>query len=285
MRYASPLRYPGGKSAMADLLRDLRKINQLGNRQIAEPFAGGAGASLALLYLEEATGIHVNDADPAIHDFWWTLKHRPQPFLELLSKAKLNMSEWRRQRDIYRRGSSVSKLRRGFSAFYLNRCNRSGIILNGGPIGGTDQTGEWGLDARFNKPELRARCEKFVEYRDRISVSQDDGIAFIERIAADSTFFFVDPPYFNKGPTLYMNSLDDRYHKSLANLLRTKCDDSWVLTYDDCPEIRRMYRGWATIRPFKLRYAAAERRPGKEVLICPKWMQLPRQQASAALTW
>ena len=62
-----------------------------------------------------------------------------------------------------------------FSAFYLNRCNRSGIIMNGGPIGGVKQTGKWKLDARFNKAELRRRCEKVAEYRERIHVSGDDG--------------------------------------------------------------------------------------------------------------
>src|SRR5260221_2312033 len=98
MNMVSPLRYPGGKSAMADLLSQTRRINGLGTRSIAEPFAGGAGASLSLLCLEEAQEIHINDADPAIYDFWWSLMHRTDAFLELLSRAKLSMAEWRLQR-------------------------------------------------------------------------------------------------------------------------------------------------------------------------------------------
>jgi len=285
MKTSSPLRYPGGKSAMAGLLSDLRRINGLGDRAIAEPFAGGAGASLTLLYLEETHAIHINDADGAIHDFWWALVNRPQTFLDLLSKTRVNLTEWRNQRDVYRAHGRGSRLRRGFAAFYLNRCNRSGIIMNGGPIGGVAQKGKWKLGARYNKEELGRRCERVAEYRERIRVSGDDGIDLIKRLDPQSTFFFVDPPYFEKGRTLYLNALNAAYHEALAEHLKTMPDAAWVLTYDDCPEVRELYRGWAAIRPFGLRYAASERRSGRELLITPKWMRLPSRQASAAITW
>jgi len=285
MKTASPLRYPGGKSAMTSLLSRVRRLNSLGGCAIAEPFAGGAGASLTLLYLEETHRIHVNDADPAIHDLWWTLVNRPQPFLDMLSKKRISMAEWRRQRDVYRNDRRASRLRRGFAAFYLNRCNRSGIIMNGGPIGGIRQAGKWQLDARFNKSELRRRCEKIAEYRERINVSGEDGIHFMGTLDPQSTFFFIDPPYFEKGPMLYLNALDTDYHAALAAKLKTMADTAWVLTYDDCPEIRQMYCGWAAIRPFSLRYVAAKRRTARELLITPKWMRLPTSQQSAALTW
>jgi DNA adenine methylase len=268
---------------MAGLLAGIRRLNGLGHQAIAEPFAGGAGASLTLLYLEETHRIYINDADPAIHAFWWTLVNRPQPFLDLLSSTRVTITEWRRQREVYRSKGRISRLRRGFSAFYLNRCNRSGIIMNGGPIGGVTQAGKWKVDARFNKAELRRRCEKVAEYTERIHVSGDDGIDFTKRLDPKSTFFFVDPPYFEKGPTLYLNALDAEYHAALATQLNAMSDAPWVLTYDNCPEIRQMYSGWAAIRQFSPRYVAAERRIGKELLITPKWMRLPSFQASAML--
>ena len=157
--------------------------------------------------------------------------------------------------------------------------------MNGGPIGGVKQLGKWKLNARFNKTDLIPRCEKVAEYRERIHVSGCDGIEFIKSQDADSTFYFIDPPYFAKGKTLYLNALDEEYHVSLGTRLKSMVDAAWVLTYDDCPEIRRIYQGWASIRPFSLRYAAAKRRSGKEILIVPKWMRLPTSQASAAITW
>jgi DNA adenine methylase len=285
VKTSSPLRYPGGKSALAGLIADIRRLNGLRDRPIAEPFAGGAGASLTLLYFEETHKIYINDADRAVFDFWWSVVNRSRSFVELLTKTRVNMTEWRRQREVYRSCVRMSRLRRGFSAFYLNRCNRSGIIMNGGPIGGVKQTGEWGLAARFNKEELVRRCERVAEYGDRVQVSCEDGIEFIKSFSARRALLFVDPPYYEKGRTLYLNALDDSYHQALSAQLKSMSDASWVVTYDDCPQIRRMYKGWATIRPFSLRYAAADRRSGNEVLIVPRWMRLPARQKSAAVLW
>ena len=285
MKHISPLRYPGGKSAMADLLSRIRYKNSLGDRAIAEPFAGGAGASLALLCREEAPEIHINDADPAIYALWWSLKERPEEFASLLRQTRVSMAEWRRQRDTYRSNGRMSRLRRGFSAFYLNRCNRSGIIKDGGPIGGISQTGEWLIDARYNKTDLLARCRTIADFRDRITVSHQDGIELIQKLTGKGTFLFIDPPYFAKGNELYLNALDETYHERLATQLKAMDHEAWVLTYDDCPDIRRLYRGWATIRPFGLRYAASVRRSGREILIVPKHVKLPSAQRSDAITW
>jgi len=285
MNAPSPLRYPGGKSALSSLLTEIRKLNRLSDRAVAEPFGGGAGAALSLLYGEHTHELFINDADESIHDFWWSLLNRLSQFLTMLETAPVTIEEWRRQQAIYRSQRGVSRLQRGFATFYLNRCNRSGVIMNGGPIGGLEQAGNWKIDARFNKRTLKSRCQAVGAYRDRIRVSRLDGIKFISEADATRTFFFIDPPYFEKGPLLYLNALDEEYHQSLARQLKGMQDLAWVLTYDDCPQIRAMYEGWATIRPFSLAYAAAERRMGKEVLIAPRWLRLPDRQLSAAIDW
>jgi len=270
---------------MAALLCQIRRLNKLGSTAIAEPFAGGAGASLTLLFLEETADIYINDLDKAIYSFWQTLVQEPKCFLRMLSRTRVSMAEWYRQRETYRKNRRVSLPRRGFSAFYLNRCNRSGIIMNGGPVGGIKQKGEWKLGARFNKVELRQRIEKIAEFKERIHVSGLDGISFIGSFKNSYPFFFIDPPYYAKGKTLYLNSLDNNYHRLLGEHLRSMTEANWILTYDDCSEIRRIYRGWANIRPFTLRYAASERRSGKEILIAPKHLRLPSAQPSAAIDW
>jgi DNA adenine methylase len=79
--------------------------------------------------------------------------------------------------------------------------------------------------------------------------------------------------------------LDESYHTRLGATLKAMADAAWVVTYDDCPEIRRIYRGWAKVRPFSLRYAANERRHGNEILVAPNWLQLPKVQLSEAIDW
>lgn len=285
MRTASPLRYPGGKSALAGLLRETRRLNCLGGRALAEPFAGGAGASLSLLFQEETPEAYLNDADPAISDFWWALLNRTDTFLQRILETQLTIVEWKVQRDTYRGLRDSSRLDRGFATFYLNRCNRSGIIINGGPIGGIEQSGKWKLDARFNRRNLWRRCERVADYRDRVHVSSLDALDFLASRDDSRSFYFIDPPYFSQHETLYQDNLDAEYHTALANQLRSMSDAAWVVTYDECSDVLDLYSGWANIRPFSLRYVAAERRHGSELFITPAWMEVPRSQPSKAIKW
>ena len=273
-RFASPLRYPGGKTPMAGLLREIRALNDLGKYTIAEPFAGGAGAALTLLLADDAPGISINDLDPAIHDFWHSAVHDSEAFLACLDASPVSVAEWRRWREIACAADS-SPLARGFAAFYLNRSNRSGIIKNGSVIGGLGQDGHWKIGARFNKQTLRARFERIARVRDRICVSNSDGLEFIGGIDARRVFLFIDPPYYRKGRTLYLNGLEEQYHADLADTLRSMDGAAWVLTYDDCDKVRELYADWAALRPFSLRYTASRRRQGHEVLIAPRSLRLP----------
>lgn len=270
---------------MTDLIRSIRALNSLNATDLAEPFAGGAGASLSLLYGADTRQIWLNDRDRAIFDFWWSLLNRSGAFLEKLRDTPINIAAWYQQRKTYLSKQKTSRIDRGFSTFYLNRCNRSGVIINGGPIGGYEQAGDWKLDVRFNKKELIQRCEKVAEYRDRIKPFNKDGIDFIQNLNLDRTTLFIDPPYYGKGNLLYLNLLTKDYHTKLSKVLRTMKNAAWILTYDDCPEIRQLYDQWANVRSFSLRYTAAQKRRGQEILITPKWMVLPQVQASGSIIW
>jgi DNA adenine methylase len=269
---------------MRSLLVGIRHVNGLGSYSMAEPFAGGAGGSLSLLLLEETPSIAINDLDPSIYAFWWVLLHQFPKFASALRSVRVNLAEWRRQRAIYL-DPSAPRFKRAFATFFLNRCNRSGIVMNGGPIGGITQKGKWNLRARFNKAALLERCTRVAEYRARIQVSGLDGLDFLEQLDHEKTMFFIDPPYYHKGATLYLNSLAHSYHQRLADHLKSMADSPWVLTYDDCPEIRRLYKGWASIKRFHLRYTARDQRAGAELFITPKWLALPTSQVSQAVAW
>lgn len=239
-----------------------------------------------MLYSEETPSIEINDADAAIHAFWWAVTQRASEFADKLRTTPVTIAEWKRQREIHRRPGRRSKLDIGFATFYLNRCNRSGIILNGGPVGGLAQEGKWKLKARYNKPALLERCERLAEFRERIRITHEDGLKFIQKRATKRLFFFIDPPYYEKGPLLYLNSLGHEYHENLARQMRSMPDAKWVMTYDDSPTIRRLYEPWANVREFKLDYAASGRRKGSELFISPKRMVLPSEAPSSdAISW
>ncbi len=274
----SPLRYPGGKQILARVLGHLIKLNGCEGGVYIEPYAGGAGAALSLLYGEHVRKAVINDADSRIYSFWHAVLNSTEKLLKLIRDTPLTVDEWKRQKQIYLRPHRVSTVRVGFAAFYLNRCNRSGIIDKAGVIGGLEQAGKWKIDARFNRVELARRVERIARYRDRIDLSNLDAIELLKtRLPkpswADRGFVYLDPPYFAKGDQLYLNHYTPADHAALADYL-AGADYPWVMSYDSIPAIRRLYRTYRRI-PFNLGYSARDRKIGRELLIIPPHVCFP----------
>jgi DNA adenine methylase len=118
-----------------------------------EPFAGGAGAALRLLYSGKVNRIVLNDFDEFVYKFWMAALYDTERLIKKIKDTLVDIEEWKRQRKVLinsQRKIPRSDLDIGFATFYLNRCNRSGI-LSAGPIGGYNQRGKWKIDCRFNK--------------------------------------------------------------------------------------------------------------------------------------
>jgi DNA adenine methylase len=279
----SPLRYPGGKQILSRVLAHLIRLNGREEGVYAEPYAGGAGAALNLLFGEHVERIMINDLDPCIYAFWDAVLNRTDEFLELLHETPATMREWCRQRDVYRRRHRRRRLPLGFATFFLNRCNRSGIIVNGGPIGGRKQRGKWKIDARYNRQELARRIERIALYRDRISLFNLDAVDFLRKHVlpiANKAFAYLDPPYFTKGSDLYLRFHRLAEHARLATFIRRQVRLRWVMSYDNVPEIRDLYAGFRQV-PFDLSYSARTRRIGSELLIARKDLVFPREWQSS----
>jgi DNA adenine methylase len=276
----SPLRYPGGKGVLSGFIADVMRENGIVDGTYVEPFAGGAGAGVALLVTERVRRLVINDADPAIAAFWSAALFDTTRFLRMLTATPVTIEEWQRQQAIYRSKRKISALRLGFAAFYLNRCNRSGIIKNAGPVGGKHQSGRWRIDARFPKEELARRIEHLARFRARITVTNEDAVVFlrsIDDLVGDrgNRFIYLDPPYYEKGPQLYLNAYGPEDHAMLAAEVRCLAPHEWLMTYDDVSPIRRLYRGMRVGR-FGLSYSAQERRVGGEVLIHDRTLVIPK---------
>lgn len=239
----TPLRYPGGKSSYAGLLSDVIKLNHLQDVVLVEPFAGGAGASLKLLIEGMVTRLILNDLDPAIYAFWWSAVNAPEELIRRIESVPVTIDEWKRQRDISRRNDTGDLLALGFSTLYMNRCNRSGI-LTANPIGGINQDGAYKIDARFNRNglvnKIKAIAERapFIEIRNTTCERLLTG--FKKRKDTSNLLVYLDPPYFQKGPSLYLNHYNEKDHAKLSGIILS-CDFNWVLSYDSHSEIQRLY--------------------------------------------
>jgi DNA adenine methylase len=273
MRNASPLRYPGGKWRISKYFERVITLNRLSKCPYVEPYAGGASLALSLLLNNQVSEIHLNDLDFAIHSFWSSILRRTKDFLDLLDSTEVTTDEWYRQKEVYRNPKS-DDLSLGFATFFLNRTNYSGI-LNGGMIGGEKQSGVWKLDARFNRIELRCRIERIAKMRSRIHVSHSDAMIFLRDGSFDSDcLIYLDPPYYTKGNRLYHNSYRYEDHLKVSQTIM-KLKSPWVVSYDDVPEIRDLYRGTRS-RRLSLLHTARSARAGFEVLFFGPGLRIPR---------
>jgi DNA adenine methylase len=263
----TPLRYPGGKTSLFEFFEATIKEHGWANTTYIEPYAGGAGAAISLLLLEKVDHIVINDYDPAIFSFWKAVTQRAKEFTELIETTPVTVEQWEVQKKIYKECDASDSLRLGFATFFLNRTNRSGI-LNAGPIGGKAQLGNWKIDARYNKKSLVDKIKLISLYRDRITVLNMDGLEVIEKYAhLNTSFFYVDPPYFVKGADLYLNAFKLEDHKKLAGVLNKHIEAKWLLSYDNEKAILDLYPD-LNYEVFSLKYSAhINTKSGSELMI------------------
>lgn len=276
MRFSTPLRYPGGKGKLTDFIKLVFVQNNLLNGEYLEPYAGGAGIALNLLVDRYVSRVHLNDLNPAVYAFWYSVLHHPDELCQKISDVTVSMEEWHKQKLIHTNPSQSSLLELGFSTFFLNRTNRSGILL-GGVIGGKNQTGNWKIDARFNKEDLITRIETIALMRDQIMIYNLDSAVLIETVIPtlpQNSLIYLDPPYYVKGKGLYQNHYAHDDHKKIADLVKSNITHPWIVSYDHAPEIMEIYKGCTTIE-YGINYSAQNRYTGAEVMFFKEDLIVP----------
>lgn len=264
--YYSPLRYPGGKSKIAPLIEKIIIRNNLEGCTFVEPFAGGAGVALDLLFNNLVKNIILNDNDIAVYSFWKAILEDTGKFVSDIYSIPLTIEEWEHQKEILK-SSKEPSYELGFAAFYLNRTNRSGIF-NAGVIGGKKQDGKWEMDARFNRDNLASRILKIAERKNDITVFGLDVEDFVKYIPSENTFVYLDPPYYEKGEELYSKYFVQEDYERLEKLIKS-LDAKWLLTYDNNFEIKSIYKKYE-IKPFEINYSVSKQRTANEIMIYEK---------------
>lgn len=233
----------------------------------AEPYAGGAGLALRLLFGEYVDRIFINDYDRSIYAFWKVVVERSYEFCDWIEQVDVSVESWKYYKEIQDISHKADLFDLAKSTFFLNRTNVSGVI-KGGIIGGVDQLGSYKIDARFRKDDLISRILKIAKFKDRIYVTNYDGLDFVRRLSGDgkvgNLFVYLDPPYVNKGARLYMNYFSKFDHEELAKLVAGLRFD-WMVSYDCHELIMELYKSYRRV-VYKLSQNASNR-VGDEVLI------------------
>lgn len=278
MMIYSPLRYPGGKAKLYPFFTELIKQNDLFGSEYCEPYAGGAGLALSLLSTGFVEKVSINDVDRSIFAFWISVLYNTAEFCKLIEQTVIDIDQWRRQREIWTRGDIQNSLELGFSAYFLNRTNRSGIIDGAGPIGGYDQSGRWKIDARLVREKQVANIYALSKYANQIEVSNLDAEKYMRRVVGKRRkLVYLDPPYFVKGRKLYKNSYQPGDHMRIAKKLELKRCAKWVVSYDNVPEIRDAYCRFSAVT-YSLNYSAGEKKVGSEVIFVSDALTAPEVQ-------
>ena len=266
----TPLRYPGGKSQLTDFVYHTIKLNNINNTIYCEPFSGGAGVAMSLLLKNRVSSIILNDLDAAIYSIWYAILNDTDKLLQAIATVDVSIETWHKQRKTYNNlcTSKEYSFELAFAAFFLNRTNRSGIVI-GGPIGGLNQTGKYLIDCRFNKKTLSSKIRKIAANRDRIQLYHLDAVDLIRDVLLhqhqDKLFTFFDPPYYQQGKNLYKNSFNDEKHRELATDIHTMQAFHWIVTYDDTPVIEDIYGNANEVMKYTLQYMATQKRREQEL--------------------
>lgn len=274
-KFVSPLRYPGGKLKVVDYIKRLFEVNDLCGSTYIEPYAGGASVALGLLFSKYANRIKINDINLSIYAFWYSVLNETEALCRLIVDTPVTMEVWQKQHELQKHKEDAGLLEIGFSTFFLNRTNRSGI-LNGGVIGGKEQTGAYKMDVRYNKNNLIERIEHVAKYADVIDLTNMDAVELIKRYKRTptaKTFCYLDPPYYVKGRDLYLNYYNEDDHKAIADAIK-KYKGKWIISYDSVSFLKELYKDYRQ-QEYYLSYSAGNPSKGKELMVYSEGLILP----------
>lgn len=274
--FTSPIRYPGGKAALSNFIKLVLFKNNLLDGHYVEVYAGGAGIAWPLLFEEYVKYVFINDISKPVYAFWQSVLQNTEELCRLINDTPVTIQEWHRQRSMQLRPDDCSSLELGFSTFFLNRTNRSGI-LQAGVIGGKGQSGKWKIDARFNKKDLIQRTQRIAYYASRVRLYNLDAFDFINTTLSTlskKALVYLDPPYYMKGQELYENHYSHDDHVKLASLIPIQIKQPWIVSYDYCPQVTALYGQYRSIQ-YNLSYSAQERYLGSEIMFFSHSIVIP----------
>jgi DNA adenine methylase len=244
--YRSPLRYPGGKQKAVERISALlpAKVGQY-----REPMVGGG----SVFFHARSTGLAhtywINDKFKELVSFWRTVQDPvacEQLCLEL-EALRTRFASVEEIKNFFLRArdeQTIDRYREAFLFFFFNRVTFSGTTRAGGFSSSASVN-------RFTKTSIE-RLKPLPEALASVRITNID----FEKVIAEpgeDVFIFLDPPYYSATRLYGRNGdLHEFDHARLAKLLK-KTSHRFLITYDDCPQIRELY-SWARVDEWQLQY-------------------------------
>lgn len=249
------------------------------SKTFIEPFFGGGAITIAGFKQHKMGNIStllINDIDTPLMCLWSCVLDQTEKLIYEIEEFKPTVEAFYQfKQDLlnipnFLYFTDAMKGYYGFRKLAVHQMSFSGLgVKAGGPIGGSAQTSDYGVDCRWSPKSMAKKIRQIRAYLDSIedmaitTMSVFDIVQWADKF--EDPFMYLDPPYFVKGDELYQNSFLPDEHILLAqNLHETKV--KWLLSYDDCPEIRELY-SWAKIIEVDANYTIRTARSKSELLI------------------
>ncbi len=255
MMIKSPLRYPGGKSRAIQQMKFLLPKNF---EEYREPFVGGGSFFIYLRQVYPQLKIWINDLNPELYFFW---KYAQIDSEKLAKKTLKIKSEKTNGRELFNElvnvnSENLSGFERAVRFFVLNRITFSGVVESGG-------YSQLAFAGRFTESSIE-RVAKIGKLLEGIKITHlDYGEILLE--GGKEVFTFLDPPYFKATKSKLYGKKGilhtDFSHDEFAIEMK-KCNHSWLITYDDSPQIRENFT-FANIYDWELQYGMNNYKQGK----------------------
>ncbi len=246
------LRYPGGKFYGYKVLYPFL---QVAHSDFREVFVGGASVFLGKTLAERNW---INDKDAELINFYKVIAD-PSKRKELIHLLRDETASRTRHAEVLNMDPR-NEVEHAFKYFYLNRTSFSGIMYKprwGYALGSSITPDKWASIIEPVGEKLGSAQITSLDFRDIITAPGKKG----------DVLLYLDPPYFQASKSIYKNEFTLQDHLDLADLLK-KTPFKFILSYEDCPQIRDLYK-WATLNGTNFTYymSEARRQDGKELII------------------
>ncbi len=251
----SPLRYPGGKSRAVQ--RMLHLVPKSFN-EYREPFVGGGSFFIFLRQKYPDIKMWINDLNTELYCFW---KCAQQDSIRLAREVMRIKEERPDGRELFYEllgmdTSRMNEFERAVRFFVLNRITFSGVVEAGG-------YSEGAFTGRFTNSSIE-RLSLLGKILEGVKITNLDYKELLQD-GDQRVFTFLDPPYFVAtksrlyGKNGVLHEVFD--HLEFAEQMK-KCRHSWLITYDDSPEIRQNFQ-FAYMYRWELQYGMNNYKQGR----------------------
>ena len=203
-----------------------------------EPFGGGAWV---LFYKDRWADLEIyNDLDGRLANLFRIVKYHPNAFKEEY-KYLLGSREMFLQ---FLNGTFITDIQKAVQFYFLITRSFGGR----GETFGTVKRSSGG--ASKSQKNVMDKIDAIHNRLDKVLIENRDFEKLIKQYDFEEAFFYCDPPY-SKGCGYEVTSTENFDHERLREVL-SYIQGRFLLSYDDSPKIRELYKGFEMIEVERL---------------------------------